>query len=287
MSTAREIHAKAPNGALIRFSNNEPRPPERYTRKLRAWERENGIGRLVGRSPASGDFPGTFTLHIGDYGSGGVTLVKMNLVFSTDSTKVFEILDTPKAGTVLVLTGENGHEELRHLAADMAMAEGWLAANHSSGMRTVVVPEPETQAAQEIAPDLASPVDEHYSDRTLKALIAEHGWAATSDHEPFTSVQRSFVGVGFIGGMIVPDGRRNLVAGYARDAARRRYIALSLGDTEIADFDGRDADPADIARQINAAAERYADERRASNGLPSLFTARGEGDAAAPAARAA
>lgn len=116
----------------------------------------------------------------------------------------------------------------------------------------------------------------HYSDLTLKALIDNHGWApgyfeGAGNAGRMVSVSRSFVGVGTIGGMAVPDGTRRLFAGYTRDIDSRRYIVLTLGDAEISDWDGRDQDPAAIARQVNESAEKFADDRRAKNGLPAMY----------------
>ena len=34
-------------GALIRYTDRSPKPLARFTKKLAAWERSNGIGRLV------------------------------------------------------------------------------------------------------------------------------------------------------------------------------------------------------------------------------------------------
>ncbi|EZP69562.1 hypothetical protein BV96_04102 [Sphingomonas paucimobilis] len=48
--SAQSIYDTAPLGSLIRYSNGEPRPPERFTRKLKAWNNDNGIGRLVERA---------------------------------------------------------------------------------------------------------------------------------------------------------------------------------------------------------------------------------------------
>jgi hypothetical protein len=284
MNTALQIFEDAPLGALVTYNNNEPRPPERFTRKLAAWKAENGTGRLVERSSGSDRMPATFTLHIGNFGSEGTIIMTMRTVFSVDSRKTFSIVETPRPGMVRVLTGNGGDEELRHLAPDMASAERWMASNRYSGMRVEVVSDPgEVPAAEK--PGV--PEDEHYSDLTLKALIANHGWEATGDQDRLQSVRRTFVGVGHIGGMVVPDGQRNLVAGYSSDAARRRYIALTLGDTVITDIDGRGEDPGDVARRINAAAERYADEKRAGNGLPPLYAGKAANDAAMSTRRAA
>ena len=80
---------------------------------------------------------------------------------------------------------------------------------------------------------------QHYSDRTLHALIDKHGWEPVDSGGPMHTVRRQFEGVGPIGTMITPNGERNLMAGYSADSERRRYIALSLGPNQISDFDGR------------------------------------------------
>ena len=40
-----------PLGALIRYTDGSPKPPARFTKKLAAWERSNGVGRLVKKEP--------------------------------------------------------------------------------------------------------------------------------------------------------------------------------------------------------------------------------------------
>lgn len=50
MSTTTIIDA-APLGALIRYTDGSPKPPARFTKKLAAWERSNGVGRLVKKEP--------------------------------------------------------------------------------------------------------------------------------------------------------------------------------------------------------------------------------------------
>lgn len=110
--------------------------------------------------------------------------------------------------------------------------------------------------------------EQHYSDQTLQALIEEHGWEATQGSgNGIVSVKRQFEGIGPTGTMVTPNGERNLYAGYNADPERRRYIALTLGDATIMDFDGRDARPADIARLVNLSAEQYADQKRVARGL--------------------
>ncbi len=118
--------------------------------------------------------------------------------------------------------------------------------------------------------------EQHYSDLTLQALVEKHGWevAYSGLQEPgrVESVHRTFEGVGPLGTMTTPNGERRLSAGYHDDAERRRYVTLKLGDQVIGDADGRDQKPEEIARQINAKAEQYADERRVKNGLEPIYS---------------
>ena len=114
--------------------------------------------------------------------------------------------------------------------------------------------------------------EHHYSDQTLHALIETHGWeAAHVRGGNITSVRRQFDGIGPLGTHTTPKGQRNLYAGYGADPDRRRYIALTLGDAQIADLDGRDTTPDRIARLINLAAEQFADERRVKQGLEPIY----------------
>lgn len=109
----------------------------------------------------------------------------------------------------------------------------------------------------------------HYSNQTLQALVDDHGWQMTEGG----SVVRQFEGVGPTGTMVTPGGERNLYAGYKDDPEERRYIGVTLADTRIADLDGRDAAPADIARLINLKAEQFADDRRVKQGLEPIYAA--------------
>ena len=49
--SAHIVYDTAPLGALIRYSDGAPRPPARFAKKLAAWERRNGLGRLVRKEP--------------------------------------------------------------------------------------------------------------------------------------------------------------------------------------------------------------------------------------------
>lgn len=144
---AQHIYDSAPLGSLIRFSNGEPRPPERFTRKLRAWNDENGMGRLVekmaGRSTGAYPSPATFALHLGNYGSQGTILMVVRRIYTVTSQLRFEIADQPKAGMVRILSRRDGREELHHLASDMAEAEVWSTEHRYHGAAMEVVADPD------------------------------------------------------------------------------------------------------------------------------------------------
>lgn len=141
--SAKLIYDSAPLGSIIRFSNGEPRPPERFTRKVAAWENDNGSGRLVECNPPyeAGSYraPASFTLQTGRYGSHGVVVLVVRRVWSVASPLHFEIAERPKPGMVRVLTGFQGRDELRHLAGDLAAAENWCSEHQYAGIRLEVV----------------------------------------------------------------------------------------------------------------------------------------------------
>ena len=145
--SAQRIYDTAPLGSLIRFSNGQPRPPARFSRKLRAWNNDNGMGRLVERSPehigASYRSPATFALHLGNYGSQGTILMVVRRIYSVESVLNFEIAEVPRPGMVRILTPIGDREELQYLAPDMASAEAWMAEHRYHRMRAEVVPEPD------------------------------------------------------------------------------------------------------------------------------------------------
>jgi len=76
--SATTIINNAPLGALIRYTDGSPKPPARFTKKLAAWERSNGVGRLVKKEAprpyATWTAPASFKLHEGNFSSDGVIL---------------------------------------------------------------------------------------------------------------------------------------------------------------------------------------------------------------------
>ncbi|WP_412052006.1 hypothetical protein ACK6D9_23065 (plasmid) [Hoeflea sp. Naph1] len=129
--SAQLIFDTAPLGAIIRYSDETPRPPERHRRKLQAWERHNNTGRLVKRQPGTvvGEtaIPASFTLHEGDFGTKAVIVLKVFKTFSLDSDLDFTVIERPSAGFVLVFSHPGDAGELVHVAVSRAAADEWLS----------------------------------------------------------------------------------------------------------------------------------------------------------------
>lgn len=141
--SVQHIYDTAPLGALIHYSNGEAQPPERFTRKLKAWQRENGVGRLVKKEPGVTrerySIPPSITLHEGDYGAAGCIAIVVNLIFHVGNRLEFMVADLPAPGNALVLSSYEGVDTLRHIAVDKDAAERWLVEHHWSNARIEVV----------------------------------------------------------------------------------------------------------------------------------------------------
>ncbi len=142
-----DIYCHAPLGAKIRISNGEPRPPDRFRRKIQAWENDNGTGTLVEFSPGceSGTYssPPTFALHLATFSSGGIQILVVRRIYSIASKLDFDILERPRCGMARVLTVTGEGDELRHLAADEAAARAWLTEHHYHNARIEEVGDPD------------------------------------------------------------------------------------------------------------------------------------------------
>ncbi|AOF98733.1 hypothetical protein BSY18_4067 (plasmid) [Blastomonas sp. RAC04] len=145
--SAFDIYCHAPLGAKIRFSNGEPRPPDRFTRKVRAWEEDNGTGTLVQWSPGSENAtwssPPTFGLHIATYASSGVPVIVLRRIYSTTSQLQFDIVERPRVDMARILTAIGEGDDLQHLAEDEAAAQSWLARHRYHGARIDMVGDPD------------------------------------------------------------------------------------------------------------------------------------------------
>ena len=133
----------APLGALIRYTDGTPKPPPRFSKRLAAWERSNGVGRLVKKEPPrpypTSTAPASFTLHEGNFSSEGVILVTIMRSHSADSRLSFEVIEEPKVGQVCVLLDFGGNTELLHLASSVTAAELWIAKEGYRNARLQIV----------------------------------------------------------------------------------------------------------------------------------------------------
>lgn len=71
--------------------------------------------------------PPCFTLHEGDFSSGGVILVTVMHTYGIDSDLRFRVVERPKVGQVRVVQHVGENVELLHLADSREAAELWLA----------------------------------------------------------------------------------------------------------------------------------------------------------------
>ncbi|WP_407123473.1 hypothetical protein [Bradyrhizobium sp. STM 3561] len=128
--SAQLIYDLAPLGAIIRFSDGTLRPPERHRKKLAAWEHRNSGGRLIRkqaeRRVGNTLIRATITLHAGDYGGGGVVVLRVHRTFSVESDLRFVVTERPRVGAVRVLNRPGEDAELVCLASCRADAECWL-----------------------------------------------------------------------------------------------------------------------------------------------------------------
>lgn len=127
--TATELAAQAPLGAVIRFSDFTPAPPIRFKRKHAEWARNNSTGRLI--SVRAGTTPSntTITLHMGDYGAGGVIVISTRKTFMGHSALRFAIIAQPAPESVGIISDNAAERELLHLAPTQGAAQEWLASN--------------------------------------------------------------------------------------------------------------------------------------------------------------
>lgn len=128
--SAQIIYDLVPLGSIVTYSDGAPRPPQRFRKKLAAWENNNSGGRLIRKQAearvGNTTIPASITLHEGDYGSQGTIVLRVHRTFSVNSELKFAVKERPAIGSVLVLDRAGDDAELVHLAANRAAAEEWL-----------------------------------------------------------------------------------------------------------------------------------------------------------------
>lgn len=150
--SALSIFEDAPIGAIVAWSDDTPRPPDRHRKKLSAWKGTNSQGRLIrkqgGRGIGNVSLAADFTLHEADFGGGGVIAIRVHRTFSVDSALRFTIVERPVPGSVRVFDRPGDNAELVHLAPHRSAAEEWLSRH---GYPNAVVDE---VTADEVAADI-------------------------------------------------------------------------------------------------------------------------------------
>jgi hypothetical protein len=135
--SAQQLYDAGPLGALVRFSDGAAEPPQRHRRKHATWRSSNSTGRLVRKAPQKNALPASFTLHVGDFGTHDVTVVKAYRVFAVTSSLSFAILAKPRPGQVALVHDDLGMPTLVHLADTAADARAWLATHPRDNVRSV------------------------------------------------------------------------------------------------------------------------------------------------------
>jgi hypothetical protein len=128
--SAKHVFDHAPIGSIVAWSDGSPRPPERHRKKLSAWQANNSRGRLIQKQDerriGNVVLSAGFTLHEGDFGSGGVTVIRVHRTFSASSVLQFTVVECPPVGSVRIFDRAGPGRELVHLAMSRPDAEAWL-----------------------------------------------------------------------------------------------------------------------------------------------------------------
>lgn len=142
--SAQHIFDDAILGSIIRYSDGTPRPPARFVKKVEAWERNNGVGQLVGKTSATQratySAPASVTLLHGNYASGGVVVLTVHHIHLVTSLLAYTLEKRPSAGSFLVTRSWGGATEFLHLAGSPDAAEAWLRRNPHSDAVVAEVP---------------------------------------------------------------------------------------------------------------------------------------------------
>jgi len=142
----------APIGSLVSWSDGTACPPERFHKKLAAWQTRNSQGRLIRkegpRKLGSYTSPGYFTLHQEDIGRKSTILVTLHRTFGLDSDLTFKVLERPPLGAVRIFDRAGETRELLHRADDRQSAEIWLQSHcYPSAVLEEVAPEEAANAS--------------------------------------------------------------------------------------------------------------------------------------------
>lgn len=124
------IYDLAPIGSIVAWSDGTPRPPERFKKKLAAWQTRNSKGRLIRkegpRQSGNCTSPGYFTLHEADFGGKNTIVMHIHRTFGLDSDLTFKVLERPALGSIRVFDRAGSNAEHVHFADNREAAAVWL-----------------------------------------------------------------------------------------------------------------------------------------------------------------
>lgn len=124
------IYDLAPIGSIVAWCDGTPRPPERFKKKLAAWQTRNSSGRLICKEGPrqSGNYasPGHFTLHEANFGGKNTVVIRIHRTFGLDSNLTFKVLERPALGSIRVFDRAGVNAELLHLTDNREAAAAWL-----------------------------------------------------------------------------------------------------------------------------------------------------------------
>jgi len=124
------IYERAPIGAMVRYHDQTPQPPEDDIEASAAWRKRNGAGWLVRCTPPRSSIiwstHGAITLLQGEFPMDLDAAIAVRKAFPLDSDLTFAVLRRPAAGEVRVLQEYGVHSILLYLAKNRADAERWV-----------------------------------------------------------------------------------------------------------------------------------------------------------------
>lgn len=139
--TSRQLFALglAAIGARVAYSDGTPRPPERFNKKLRDWQRRNGTAVFVGFQPSKGEKEwdkDSFTVRTLDSDT-----IVMNMTHHADGTVLTWDVTPPAPGTVLAMQDglaairNDGGAEAKHVFENEAALYAWGDRNRYSPLK--------------------------------------------------------------------------------------------------------------------------------------------------------
>lgn len=124
------IYERAPIGALIRYHDSTPQPPEEDTEAFAAWKKRNGDGWLVRCTPPRSSIiwstSGAITLLQSLFPMDLDAAIAAREAFPLDCDLSFEVVYRPAAGEVRVLQEYGANSILLYLAHSRVDAERWV-----------------------------------------------------------------------------------------------------------------------------------------------------------------